>query len=182
MGGKAFPYAQFFTNSGFALASIDYRLTNEAPFPARINDCKAAVRWLRSNADKYHLDPDRIIAVGASAGGHLAALLGTTANDPRFEGTGGPLGVSSEVQAVCDFSGPSDLLTIRSQYPRQPGTNRSWALTSLLGGTVEEKPELARLASPALQVIRVRPAPFLSPMGIRMPWCRFSKARNFRMP
>jgi acetyl esterase/lipase len=72
---------------GFALASINYRLSQMAIFPAQIYDCKAAVRWVRVNADKYHYNADKIGLVGDSAGGHLVALLGTTANDPKLEGT-----------------------------------------------------------------------------------------------
>ena len=87
MGNRAFPVADFFTNAGFALASIDYRLTGRAPFPAQIYDCKAAIRWLRANASTYGVDPNRIVAMGHSAGGHLAALLGTTPDDPRLQPT-----------------------------------------------------------------------------------------------
>ena len=73
---------------GYAVASIDYRLTSTAPFPAQIEDCKAAVRWLRANASTYHLDPDHIGVWGHSAGGHLAALLGTSGGVRELEGTG----------------------------------------------------------------------------------------------
>ena len=152
MGNRAFPVADFFTNAGFALASIDYRLTGRAPFPAQIYDCKAAIRWLRANASTYGVDPNRIVAMGHSAGGHLAALLGTTPDDPRLEGSEGVTGVSSRVEAVCDFSGPTDLLTIRSQYLHLPALFQRDPLEALLGGTVGEKAALARLASPALQV------------------------------
>jgi acetyl esterase/lipase len=163
-GNKDFPFAPFFTNAGFALASIDYRLTGQAPFPAQIHDCKAAVRWLRFHAAEYNIDPNRIIAMGASAGGHLAALLGITPDDPRYEGNEGVTGVSSRVQGVCDFCGPTDLLSIRGQYLHLPTFAGPNALDLLLGGTVAEKMALARLASPALQVTN-RACPFFIAHG-----------------
>ena len=75
--------------AGFAVASADYRLSGEARFPAQLHDAKAAVRWLRRNAGEYQLDGDRIVAWGASAGGHLAALLGLTGDVPGLEGSVG---------------------------------------------------------------------------------------------
>ena len=98
-----------FAAEGCAVASINYRLSQHAIFPAQIQDCKAAIRWLRANADKYHLDPDHIGVWGASAGGHLVALLGTTAAVKEFEGRGGNLDQSSRVQCVLDWYGPSEL-------------------------------------------------------------------------
>jgi len=101
-----------FLNDGYAVASIEYRLSGEAPFPAQIVDCKAAVRWLRANAAKYNLDADRIGAWGHSAGGHLAALLGTSGGVPELEGNGDNMSYSSHVQAVCDVSGPADFVRL----------------------------------------------------------------------
>lgn len=94
---------------GYAVASVDYRLSQHAIFPAQIQDCKAAVRWLRAHAERYGLDPDRFGAWGPSAGGHLAALLGTAGDAGEFE-TGENLNYSSRVQAVADFFGPTDFL------------------------------------------------------------------------
>ena len=117
-------------NAGFAVASINYRLTTEAGawgdqpviWPAQIHDAKGAVRFLRANAELFNLDPDRFVAWGTSAGGHLAALLGTAADDPFLEGTvGGNEGVSSAVQAVIDYCGPSDLLTWLEDVEYPPG-------------------------------------------------------------
>jgi len=104
-----------FLRDGFAVASVNYRLSQHALFPAQIEDCKAAVRWLRAQATTYMLDPDRIGVWGASAGGHLVALLGTTGDVKEFD-TGGHLAHSSRVQAVCDFFGPTDF-TRMSQFP-----------------------------------------------------------------
>ena len=97
---------------GYAVASINYRLSQHAVFPAQIEDCKAAIRWLRANAAKYHLDPDHIGVWGASAGGHLVAMLGTTGGVKELEGTGGNLDQSSRVQCVVDWFGPTDLATM----------------------------------------------------------------------
>src|SRR5476649_877934 len=97
--------------NGFFAASIEYRLSNVAKWPAQIQDCKLAVRWLRANAAQYHVDPNRIGVWGASAGGHLVTCLGTMADVKAFEGDGGYPGVSSAVQAVVDFYGPTDFDT-----------------------------------------------------------------------
>ena len=98
-----------YLSRGYAVASIDYRLSGDAVWPAQIEDCKAAVRWLRANAARYGIDPGRFAAWGASAGGHLAAMLGTTGGEKEFE-VGENLDVSSRVQAVVDYFGPTDFL------------------------------------------------------------------------
>jgi len=93
---------------GYVAATVTYRLAPQFPFPAAVHDVKAAVRFLRANAKQYHIDPDRIGALGSSAGGHLVLFLGLTANVPEWEGTGPNQGVSSRVQCVADYYGPSD--------------------------------------------------------------------------
>lgn len=96
--------------NGFAVASIDYRLSNEAPFPAQIRDVKAAIRHLRANATSYGVDPDRIAVFGSSAGGHLSALAGTSGGVVDLESLSmGNASTSSRVQAVIDWFGHSDL-------------------------------------------------------------------------
>jgi len=97
------------TERGFLVASIDYRLAPEYRFPAMIEDCKCAVRFLRAHAAEYGINPDKIGAWGKSAGGHLAALLGLAGSSAGFEGTGGYAEYSSAVQAVADWYGPTDL-------------------------------------------------------------------------
>ena len=94
--------------AGYAVASINYRLSQHALFPAQLEDCKAAIRWLRANAAQYHFDPKHVGVWGLSAGGHLAGLLGTTGGMKEFEGKGGNLDQSSRVQAVADWCGPMD--------------------------------------------------------------------------
>ncbi len=103
---------------GYAVAQIDYRLAPAATFPAQIEDCKAAVRWLRANAARYHLDPRAIGVMGFSAGGHLAALLGTSSGAADLEGPQlGNAGYSSRVDVVIDYFGPTDLLQVKSEAP-----------------------------------------------------------------
>ncbi len=102
--------------AGYAVASINYRLSGEAKYPAQIYDAKAAVRFLRANAAKYKLNPDKFAAFGASAGGNLASLLGTTCGVKELEGDLGNAGVSSCVQAVVDWFGPIDFLAMDTQF------------------------------------------------------------------
>ena len=112
------------------MASINYRLSQHAVFPAQIEDCKAAVRWLRAHAAEYHLDPNRFAAWGSSAGGHLAAMLGTTGDVKEFE-VGENLGVSSRVQAVVDYFGPTDFLQMDAHRPPNGQTARHGRFTGV---------------------------------------------------
>jgi len=97
-----------FAEHGYVAATVTYRLAPKYQFPAAVHDVKAAVRWLRANADKYGIDPERIGVVGDSAGGHLVQFLGVTGNVPEFEGEGGHPGESSRVTCVVNYYGPSD--------------------------------------------------------------------------
>jgi acetyl esterase/lipase len=128
---------------GYVGISPDYRLAPRDRFPAPIEDCKAAVRWLRANAATYHVDPQRIGVVGFSAGGHLACLLGVTAKEDGMEGEGGNADQSSAVQAVVSFFGPTDLA--QAVWSKEAQAKN---LIPLLGGTPEEKAEAYRKASP----------------------------------
>ncbi|HEV3142959.1 MAG TPA: alpha/beta hydrolase, partial [Gemmataceae bacterium] len=96
---------------GYVAVTVSYRFSPAAKFPAQIEDCKAAVRWLRANAKKYRVNPERIGAFGYSAGGHLACLLGTTDKNDGLEGSGGNPDQSSRVQAVVSYFGPTDFTT-----------------------------------------------------------------------
>ncbi len=157
-GDKSFmPFQLPFNNRGYAVASINYRLTREAPYPAQIEDCKIAISWLRSHAKVFKLDPDHIAVWGISSGGYLAALLGTTSDTEEHQWES-PANISSAVQAVCDWCGPTDLTTIA----QQAGTNYvlSHSIRRLLGGTPEEKPDMAKEASPVSYVHKGCP-PFL---------------------
>lgn len=138
---------------GWAIASVDYRLSTQARFPAQIHDIKAAIRFLRAHAQELGLPADRFVIAGSSAGGHLAALVGVTASVPELEGeTGGDRTQSSRVQAIVDLYGASDLTTILSQSTPHGLSVRIPALDLLLGGQPETQPALARLASPVYHV------------------------------
>lgn len=133
---------------GYAAASVEYRLSQEAKFPAQINDCKAAIRFLRANAAKYNIDPNRIGVWGASAGGHLVALLGTSAGVKDLEGDGPNQEVSSEVQAVCDWFGPTDLLAM-SKFPSNIKHDAADSPESrLFGRSIQEIRERVKAANP----------------------------------
>ncbi len=158
-GNKENPPALIFLKKGYAVASINYRLAPQAIFPAQIQDCKASIRFLRANAAKYNIDPDRIGVWGGSAGGHLVALLGVTGDAKDLEGNGGNAGVSSKVQAVCDFFGPTDFTKIKelrmSADPKIEQKLKDLKLDSdnnvlakLLGGPIDKNTEKAEQASP----------------------------------
>jgi acetyl esterase/lipase len=146
----------YLMNKGYAVASINYRLSNEAHFPAQIHDCKAAVRWLRANAKQFNLDPDHFGAWGVSAGGHLAALLGTSGESSELEV---PVGkgpqVSSQVQAVCDWFGPTDLEKFAQFKASGPGMGPDYPMrvvTKLLGAAPASAQAAARAANPITYV------------------------------
>ena len=149
-----------FAALGFVAVTINYRLAGEEPFPAALEDCKNAVRWLRAHARDYNLDPDRIGAYGNSAGGHLAMLLGMVGPDAHLEGDGPYRDESSLVQAVVSDSGPIDLV---EQYRR--GALRQ-VCDRFMGGPPEgERIAAYRRASPADQ-INSRAPPLLLIYGV----------------
>ena len=175
-GGPAIRQA----SRGYAVASIDYRLAPTYTWPSQIEDCKAAVRWLRANAARFNLDADRIGVFGTSAGGHLAAMLGTTADRPEFEGLslGNPQ-FSSSVKAVVDFYGPTDLTKLDEQ--KLPGTpldgNASFMPPSLLlGCPVQQCQEKAATASPLTYTSKNDP-PFLIMQGMLDMLCPWQQSQ-----
>lgn len=153
---KLFPFAR----RGYVCASVEYRLSGEATWPAQIEDVKCAVRYLRAHADELGLDPERIGAWGASAGGHLVAMLGVAPDHPALEGHGGWAGQSSRVQAVCDYYGPADLLAMVDQPSALDHDGPDSPEGQLLGGAVRANPERARSASPVAYATGDEP-PFL---------------------
>ncbi len=124
---------------GFIAVSVNYRLSGEAPFPAAVEDCKCAVRWLRAHAEEYAIDPDHIGAWGSSAGGQIALMVAYS-EAGKFEGTGGWKDQSSRVQAVCSWFGPTDMRIVdRPPY-------------AYLGGSLRDAPKQYELASPVVHV------------------------------
>lgn len=179
-GQRAPTPAQFLTEHGYAVASLGYRLSDSAQFPAQIHDCKAAVRYLRQHAKQYHLDPQRFGAWGSSAGGHLVALLGTSGNAPELEGDLGPwTSVSSSVQAVCDYFGPTDLAKMGEQSgpnSRLDHNAPNSPESKLLGGPVQQRLELAQTANP-IQYVDPADPPFLIVHGDQDPLVPLQQSR-----
>ncbi len=149
---KMAPVGRLLAEHGYVACTINYRLAPKNPFPAQIEDCKAAVRFLRSHAAEYHLDPQRIGAFGYSAGGHLVALLGTTDPASGLEGSDAPAdGPSTRIQCVVAGGAPCDFRAM------PPGNQR---LAYWLGGTRAEKPDAYELASPTKFVSKDDPPVF----------------------
>jgi len=171
--------SRHFAMHGFAMASIDYRLSGEAKFPAQLHDVKSAIRWLRANAERYGLDDRRIGLWGASAGGHLAALAALTPHDefgPPDDGASMHHDVPTNVQAVVTAYAPIDFLSMDEQrdeavitvedpsaFVLPPGARTSDARSYeslLIGAPINDRPDLVRAASP-LTYVSVGAPPFL---------------------
>jgi acetyl esterase/lipase len=145
--------------AGYVCASINYRLTDEAAFPAQIDDCRAALKFLRQNSAQYGIDPERIGIWGLSAGGHLAALLALAPEESRAQ----PSRTNAAIKAVCDWAGPADFITISEQADDKNTLeldSPTGAVAKLLNGLPKQKPALARAASPVNYVTSQAP-PFL---------------------
>ncbi|MHC4103682.1 MAG: alpha/beta hydrolase fold domain-containing protein, partial [Planctomycetota bacterium] len=155
-GSKKNCRSRVFLEDGYAAASINYRLSHHATFPAQIEDCKAAIRFLRANAKKYNIDPDRIGVWGSSAGGHLVALLGTSSDVKDFD-KGPNLHVPSKVQAVCDFFGPTDFTRMSDFESRMDHDATDSPESLLVGGAVQENKEACKRANPITYVSRNDP-------------------------
>ena len=153
-GVQARSFLEDVASRGYVAVSVGYRLSPAHKFPAHIQDVKAAVRYLRAHAKELNIDPDRVGVVGFSAGGHLAALLGTTDKTAGFD-TAADGEFPSSVKCVVDFFGPSDL----SLYAETPGIEKAF-MYPLLGGTFDKQPELFRKASP-LEYVSKASVPFL---------------------
>jgi acetyl esterase/lipase len=141
-----------FVENGIATASLDFRQTTEAPFPANVHDIKAAIRFLREHAAEYGYRADKIAIAGNSSGGHLAALVGVTNGHAELEGSVGSASMRSDVQAIVSYYGASNLTTILPQSTPFGLGVRIPALEALLGGQPEDVPALAQLASPVFHV------------------------------
>ena len=169
-GDKKASPGQHFTKFGYAVAAVNYRLLPADRFPAQIWDVKAAVRWLRAHAAEYNLDSDRVGAWGASAGGHLAALLATSGDVPELEGDLGNRTYSSRVQAAVDFFGPIDV----AGWYRELGAPEA----ALIGGPVEGNEAKLRATSPATYISPDDP-PVLVAHGVRDTLVRMHHSEKF---
>ncbi len=141
-------YNVAYARKGYITASIGYRLSGTAKFPAAVHDVKCGVRWLRAHAEKYNIDPEKLIAIGGSAGGHLALMVGYS-DDPQLEGDLGYADQSSRVQAVVNFYGVADSTTQKAKDAHQ--------VQNFIGGTYDEKPEMYHLNSPMEHLTRDDP-------------------------
>ncbi|MBX2990842.1 MAG: alpha/beta hydrolase [Bacteroidetes bacterium] len=148
-GNKEMEHAMagYFAMRGFAAVPVEYRLSTEAQYPAAVHDLKAAIRWLRVNASAQNIDPAKIFLYGNSAGGTLAALLGTTGDVLEFDGEGSNPGVPTSVQAIVDVDGILDF-THPAESGKDTGSAQPSAGALFFGATYREKPELWREASP----------------------------------
>ena len=162
MRNPGLPFALSFVARGYAVASVGYRLSQHARYPAQIDDLKAAVRWLRANARRYGIDQNRIAAWGPSAGGHLAALLGTSGGVTDLERIGEYRDQSSHVRAVVDWFGPTDFL--QADTHRLPGgivhDDSNSPESELIGGPIQERKDEVARANPITYVTPDDP-PFL---------------------
>lgn len=137
-----------FAQAGYVCAAIEYRFSSEALFPAQVEDCKCAVRFLRHHATALGIDQDRIGAWGPSSGGHLATMLGVTSGIAALEEDGGWAGTSSAVQAVCNWFGPTNFLRMNAAGSSQDHDAADSPESELLGAAIQSRPDLAAAANP----------------------------------
>ena len=169
----------FVSGGQYAGASVEYRLSGEAKWPAQIHDCKAAIRWLKGHAKELGLDPEKIAVWGASAGGHLVAMLGVTGNVKDLEGTlGKNLDQTSRVACVADYFGPTNLLTM-GDFPSKMAHNDANSPESrLLGGAILENKDKARNASP-ITYVNGDSAPTFIAHGTTDPLVPYNQSETF---
>ena len=149
---------------GYAVASVEYRLSGEAIFPAAIEDCKAAVSFLRLNADKYNLDADKFGVWGSSAGGHLVALLGTTNEVHDFDTHPITQKASASVQAVCNWFGPTDFLRMNDVPGRIDHDAADSPESRFIGAPIQQNKKMSQRANPITYISKSDP-PFLHMHG-----------------
>jgi acetyl esterase/lipase len=167
-GGSKYPCpVTSMATRGYIVASVEYRFSQKALFPAQIQDCQAAIRWLRANQVRYHIDPDHVGVVGSSAGGHLSALVGTAGGKGAFAFIGGNDTQSDRVQAVCNYYGPADFGSVMQQAADDPNIRNIFKFntatdpySSLIGSSLDSDPAKTSAVSPVHYVSADNP-PFL---------------------
>lgn len=172
--------APLVASGNYVAASVGYRLSGEATWPAQIHDCKAAIRWLRANAERYHIDPARIGLIGPSAGGHLVAVLGTSSDVDAMNGQlGDHLDQPMEVTCVVDLFGPTDLLKMMEKPGRNPALDHNSPRSPesrLIGGAIQDNQQKAATANPITYVTADDP-PFLMVHGTHDPLVPISQSK-----
>ena len=170
---------RFVETGKFAGASVAYRLSDEAIWPAQIHDCKAAIRWLKAHADDYGIDSQRIAVWGSSAGGHLVAMLGTSAGVADMDGQlGEHTEIATDVQCVVDYYGPTDFLKMNAtaiEGARLDHDAANSPESRLIGGAIQEHPDKVQSANPVTYVSSDDP-PFLIVHGTRDPLVSFNQS------
>jgi acetyl esterase/lipase len=181
-GNKSGVPVLWLIDRGYSVASLEYRFSKVALFPAQTQDCQAAVRWLRAHADQYHLDGDRFGVVGDSAGGHLSLMVGMTGGKNVFPKIGGNDDQSYRVQAVCDFYGPADFNTVVDQFahsdtPSNYHFDGSDPYSHLIGVIVGTDRAKGDVASPA-HYVTADVAPVLLMHGTKDPLVPFAQSEE----
>ena len=163
----------------FVGASINYRLTDQGPWPAQIHDCKAAIRWLRGHAKEYNIDPEKVAVFGISAGGHLVSMLGVTGGEKDLEGTLGKYAdQSTRVTCVLDFCGPSNFLTFSNKGSIITPDDPKSAIAKLVGGPLKDHQDAGKNASPVNHITSDDP-PFLIIHGDKDTLVPLAQAQEF---
>ncbi|MCF7788159.1 MAG: alpha/beta hydrolase [Prosthecobacter sp.] len=175
------PIAAQLAARGFVAATVEYRLATESPFPGAVEDCKAAVRWIRANAAAYKIDPARIGAVGGSAGGHLVGMVATTAEPAKFEGTGGNAEQNSALQAAVLMGAGVDQARRAQETPKPIESQLVF-----FGGTYAEKKDVYVAASPITHVSAKTPPMLFIEGEFDTPGVRYVEMRkkldSFQIP
>lgn len=185
IGGSKYPCAVApMVLRGYAVASVEYRFSQKAKFPAQIQDCQAAIRWLRAHAKEYHLDPEHVGVVGGSAGGHLSSLVGTSGGKNAFPKIGGNEEQSDKVQAVCDIFGPSDFSMVVQQAADDKNVKNIFQFntpadpySSLIGTKLDDKAK-ADAVSPVHYVSKDNP-PFVILHGTHDTLVPYAQSEEF---
>jgi acetyl esterase/lipase len=153
MGGNKHPCDTRMVSQGYVLASVGYRFSQKAKFPAQIQDCQAAIRWLRAHAEKYHINPDKVGVIGGSAGGHLSALVGVSGGKKLFAAIGGNEDQSDAVQCVCDIFGPKNFASVIEQAEKDKNVTNIFKFNTpsdpyseLIGANLSDKEKTAAVS------------------------------------